>query len=249
MNSKLFCGSVKITCVHTKSYIHEHSAVKIYKIHLPSNYTNISILKKHLTIAELKRSERYHFQQDRDRFIICRAFLKLLLSDHLDLDSNKIVIATDENKKPFLPSHPKVFFNVSHTLEYGLIAISQYPVGIDVEYIDRKMNHLETASLLFKTNDLNILDSSNDKIRLFFTYWTRKESIVKATGRGIDDNLINIPVRDGKHLINANLIKNGTALSVYSFEVDDHHIGSIAMKFTEEAVQQLFFLPLPSVSN
>ena len=229
----------------SEKFIQEKSTVKIYKLQLPNYYPYISKFKEYLTTVELNKAERYHFKKDKDRFIICRAFLRLLLSEHIGLDPNDIVITRDESKKPFLPSHPKVFFNVSHTLEYGLIAISSNPVGVDVENVDREWDYSETAPLIFGEAELEKLVISNDKVRLFFTYWTRKEAIVKATGKGIEDNFIHIPACDGMHLINPKLINNITNLLVLSFEIDEHYVGTIALAGKIEDINQLYFSPLP----
>lgn len=245
MYSSIFCSSVKILISGFQKSIHEKSALKIYKVHLPSYHNNISKYKEYLTTAELEKAERYHFEKDRNRFIICRSFLRLLLSEYIGLEAKDIVIATDENKKPYLPSHPEVFFNVSHIVEYGLIAISTNPVGVDVENVDREWDYSETAPRIFGEAELKNLAITSDKVRLFFTYWTRKEAIVKATGKGIEDNFIHIPACDGMHLINPELINNIANLLVLSFEIEEHFIGTIALVGKIEDIKQLYFSPLP----
>lgn len=245
MYSNLFCGSATILTSDSQKYIHEKSAVKIYKVRLPNYYHDISKFKKYLITAEIEKAERYHFKNDKHRFIICRAFLRLLLSEHIGIDLNDIVIARDENKKPYLASHPKVFFNVSHTLEYGLIVISSKPIGVDVENVDREWDYSETSPLIFGEAELKNLAISGDKARLFFTYWTRKEAIVKATGKGIEDNFINIPACDGMHLIKPKLINNITNLLVLSFDLDENYIGSIALVGKIEDIKPLYFSSLP----
>jgi 4'-phosphopantetheinyl transferase len=229
----------------SQKFIHEKSAVKIYKLRLPSYYHNIPKFKGYLTTAELEKAERYHFKKDKDRFIICRASLRLLLSELIGLNPMDIIIARDKNKKPYLPSHPKVFFNVSHTIEYGLIAISSNPVGIDVENVNREWDYSETAPQIFGGTELEKLALTKDKVRLFFTYWTRKEAIVKATGKGIEDNFIHIPACDGMHLIKPKLINNITNLLVLSFDLEEHYVGSIALVGKIEDIKQLYFSPLP----
>jgi 4'-phosphopantetheinyl transferase len=229
----------------SQKFIHEKSAVKIYKLRLPSYYHTISKFKEYLTTSELEKAERYHFKKDKDRFIICRASLRILLSEHIGLNPEDIIIARDENKKPYLPSHPKVFFNVSHTLEYGLIAISSNPVGVDVENVDREWDYSETTPRIFGEAELEKLTITSDKVRLFFTYWTRKEAIVKATGKGIEDNFIHIPACDGMHLIKPKLINNITNLLVLSFDLDEHYVGSIALVGKREDIKQLYFSALP----
>lgn len=75
------------------------------------------------------------------------------------------------------------YWSVSHKPEYvgGVIASKQ--IGIDIEKIRSC-----SPALFKKTADESEWNLSNeDAFNLFFRYWTAKESVLKALGKGIRD--------------------------------------------------------------
>ncbi|UWX56077.1 hypothetical protein NYZ99_07150 [Maribacter litopenaei] len=100
---------------------------------------------------ERLRAGRYHFDADRNRFIISRSFLKILLAKEIGLNATEVKIEKNSFDKPYLPSHPSLYFNISHSGDFILIIIGDKKVGIDIE----KINHTRTFqiySLLFSAN-------------------------------------------------------------------------------------------------
>ncbi len=87
--------------------------------------------------------------------------------------------------KPFLTSHPGLFFNISHSGNYVVCATAQNEVGIDVERI-RRANYLIAERYFSPAEQQDLfalpLDEQQD---YFFTLWTIKESYLKATGQGL----------------------------------------------------------------
>ena len=89
-------------------------------------------------------------------------------------------ILRDDMGKPYF-SNCALHFNVSHSGEYLAIAVSEFPVGVDIQEpknikdgMFRKVVQTEEAVLIGD-------DRQNDFLRL----WTLKESFVKAEGKGL----------------------------------------------------------------
>ncbi|MBP6428890.1 MAG: 4'-phosphopantetheinyl transferase superfamily protein [Bacteroidales bacterium] len=88
--------------------------------------------------------------------------------------------------KPFFLFNQSLHFSISHTKEFIAIALSDKPIGIDIEK-KRKYNkavvhrffHPKEVELLEKTKD------EEDQDILFTKIWTIKEAYVKCTGTGI----------------------------------------------------------------
>ena len=110
---------------------------------------------------------------------------------------------TGEYGKPYYDAQQPIFFSLSHCRHAIAVAVADYPVGIDVESIDRRltpdlvrytMNTAEQADI-FKGAEL----SGNFAIDpvIFLSYWTRKEAYLKLVGTGINgdmkDVLVNLP--------------------------------------------------------
>lgn len=118
---EVFCGTLEARNQGFDDRLKVDPGIKLYEIELPKFQESVSGLTEFLSPFEKNRANRYHFSKDKNRFIICRAALKFLLAKQSGLDVNEIVIDTYSNKKPFLPSHPSVFFNVTHADDYVVI--------------------------------------------------------------------------------------------------------------------------------
>jgi 4'-phosphopantetheinyl transferase len=88
--------------------------------------------------------------------------------------------------KPFINDH--VDFNISHSDEYVICAISNAGrVGVDIENI-KPFDISEVDQYMTKI-ELGDIHSASDSCREFYGYWTIKESILKADGRGLSGDL------------------------------------------------------------
>lgn len=96
-----------------------------------------------------------------------------LLDNGLSLST---VAFTDTGKPFFLDYH--IHFSISHSKSVCAVAISDHPVGVDVEVIKDSYNpHLIERSL--NENEKAVFD------RDFTRLWCRKEAVAKMTGDGI----------------------------------------------------------------
>jgi 4'-phosphopantetheinyl transferase len=85
------------------------------------------------------------------------------------------VILKTQSGKPYIKGNP-IFFNISHSGEVGVIAISDSPIGVDCEILKGK-NH-EKVTVHYSKNELKeIVDE-----RTFLLNWTAKEAFIKMLG-------------------------------------------------------------------
>lgn len=92
--------------------------------------------------------------------------------------------AVEEQGKPYLVSHPHLYFNVSHTGSRCICAVSDSPVGVDLEEV-RSIRHEKLANRYFTPAELETYHSLGGDEDAFFTLWTRKEAFGKYTGLGL----------------------------------------------------------------
>ncbi len=85
----------------------------------------------------------------------------------------------NEYGKPFLKENPKIFFNISHTKNIVVCAISNVEVGVDVEEI-RDISPRVVEKML-NEKEKNEAKSEKD----FTKYWTIKEAVSKCEGTGL----------------------------------------------------------------
>ena len=138
----------------------------------------------YLSSQKRQRLLRFRNEQDRTRSIAAETLARTVLSgdsmNFADLD-----IAIDAYGKPYLPESG-LHFNVSHSGSWAAVAVSNEPVGIDIEQI-RPIEWQGIARQHFAGEELRALQCETEESRLstFFTLWTAKESFVKAEGRGL----------------------------------------------------------------
>jgi len=88
-------------------------------------------------------------------------------------------------------------FNISHSEEYVFCAIGEnIRLGIDVE----KIKEIEFVPFkrVMSADHWNCIRSSLDPLKTFYRYWTAKESIVKADGRGLTIPLEQVQINGDK---------------------------------------------------
>lgn len=90
---------------------------------------------------------------------------------------------TDENGKLYLTEYDGIYVNLSHSGDYAVCAVSDVPIGVDIQHCrecDMKM-----ANRFFTAEEAGFINKSTDKNNAFFEIWTKKESFVKAIGKGL----------------------------------------------------------------
>ena len=135
----------------------------------------------------MARAERFYFNMHHNNYIAARGQMRKILDKYLQIENHKLVFSYNEFGKPYLENE-LLQFNLSHSHNLALLAINlQYELGVDIEYIYRKTNLLQIAKRFFSTNEYNELKSLPTDLQRkgFFNCWTRKESYIKARGKGL----------------------------------------------------------------
>ena len=116
--------------------------------------------------------------QKRLQSLCADALAREMLSAALQITPEQVQISYDRNGKPVTNG---ACFSVSHSGDVVVCAVSQQPVGVDVEEIRTAPNRLKKA----------FGDASNEA---FFRLWTKREALAKCRGdslgallRGIEE--------------------------------------------------------------
>jgi 4'-phosphopantetheinyl transferase len=195
------------------------SATDIWRVSLSANHHWVQQLHDILNSDEQVRAGKYLRGEDAKRFIICRAALKLLLGKYAAQPVSTIALQYGSNRKPFLQTvrGDKLHFNVTHSGDLALIAISHEEVGIDIEQMKSNFEYLEVLDNYFSLREIKKIKDSTEPLKLFYKLWTRKEALLKATGKGIIDELSAIEVLDGDNEVDAKLIGTKCNWMINSF--------------------------------
>jgi 4'-phosphopantetheinyl transferase len=148
--------------------------------------------------GERARAERLRFEDLRRRFVASHAMVRLVLRGRVGGDVRFVV---GEHGKPALAGEG-VHFNLSHAGERALLAISDQPVGVDVERLRALSNLDAMAQRVMSPAELRTYQEAADPTRCFFDLWVRKEAVLKATGEGISRELRALDVATcGLHVV------------------------------------------------
>ena len=128
---------------------------------------------------EYKNLENYKSKREYEHNI-AYSLLDSLLNEQ-GITEYKII--KNENGKPYLKDIP-VFFSISHTDGFCAVCISDTPVGIDCEKIDKNFEKkiLQFANRYFLENEIKLLKKDDYNITTFFKIWTSKEAYIKKYG-------------------------------------------------------------------
>jgi 4'-phosphopantetheinyl transferase len=154
------------------------------------SHPDLTPLYQSLSPDEQSRAHRFLSDAPRQIFVESRFILRTILGRLLHQSPGHIEFGYTPLGKPFLADsihHEKIEFNLSHANEYGLfIFYRDAPIGIDIEFDNRQIAYREMIPFVFTPSESNFLTSLPQEQILseFFTIWTVKEALAKATGLG-----------------------------------------------------------------
>jgi len=151
---------------------------------------------EHLALLdEVERGRRVRYQRDvdRTRFTVAAALLRLVVAHETGTGPGSVRIDRSCEQCGAPHGKPRVLdaglhVSVSHSGDRVAVAMTRdAPVGVDVEVITER----DVAGLAHSVlSDAEPVSRTED----FYTYWCRKESVVKATGDGLRVPLIGVVV-------------------------------------------------------
>src|SRR6186713_3101189 len=74
---------------------------------------------------ELERASRFHFEKHRRHFIVARGFLRSVVARYLETQPEALRFVYGAYGKPGLASEHGLRFNLSHSNEVALLAVTQ----------------------------------------------------------------------------------------------------------------------------
>ncbi len=146
--------------------------------------------------VELDRLRRYQMAADRARFTVAAALLRLVAGRQLGIGPRQVAVDRScprcerAHGKPILRGAGAPHVSISHSAELIALAVTEAaPIGVDVEAVVERDHAGLAATFLAGTEAV-------DGPAAFYTLWTRKEAVVKATGDGLRMPLTEVLVGD-----------------------------------------------------
>jgi 4'-phosphopantetheinyl transferase len=166
--------------------------VHVWRVPLEFSPTGVNWLSQVLSKDERDRADRFHFDSDRNHFIVARAWLRIIIGSYLrvkpaDLEFDYSNYGKPSLAKPFAEV-TGLNFNLAHSGELAVFGMTLgRQIGIDLERISCKLTYEELAQRFFSSSEIARLSSLPQaaRRRAFFDCWTRKEAFIKAKGLGL----------------------------------------------------------------
>jgi 4'-phosphopantetheinyl transferase len=200
----------------------------VWRVRISSNLLRLDDFFKLINPDEADRANRYFRAKDRNRFIISRGALRIILGKYLEQHPSVIEFEKNANKKPYIKNNNKgLFYNLSHSGDWIILAVSNLEIGVDTEFVDPAFDYKEILTDNFSADEISFINQ-DASARNFYTLWTRKEALSKATAKGLDDDLKLIPCLDGTHEAPGYIISTANDWLVDTFILDDNYIATVA---------------------
>jgi 4'-phosphopantetheinyl transferase len=166
--------------------------VHVWRASLDRVPTVVERIRGLLSDDENVRASRFHFETDRQHFIVARGCLRTLISRYLKISPTEIQFSYGAHGKPQLAASkgevPSFHFNVAHSGNLALYAFTRVgDIGIDLERIRPEFTGDDVAQRFFSSTEVARLRELSEELRhvAFFNCWTRKEAFIKAKGLGL----------------------------------------------------------------
>ncbi len=134
-----------------------------------------------------QRVNKFRFADDKKRTVAGEMLARKTIAEWCSVDETDIVFYKNEHGKPYLKDLP-CYFNISHSRDFVVCAVSENEIGIDIEKI--RPIDLKIAKRVFNETELKLLFTTpkENQQDIFFSLWTQKEAILKCLGTGFSDN-------------------------------------------------------------
>ena len=167
------------------------------------------------------------------RRLLGEALVRFALKKYWNLTSEDYRIDRGEKGKPFIVGVENVFFNISHSGDYVVCAVSDREIGIDIE--KRAKARMEVAGRFFHGEEVAQLQmlEEDKQDQLFFNYWSVKESFLKYIGTGLTRPLNSFIVSFSGG--DVSLFEGGNKLPLYvhACPVDDGYACHVCCEYEE----------------
>ena len=153
--------------------------------------SRFQMLSKTLSLDEHFRAERFHFEKDREHFIVSRGILRTILGCYLNVEPSRLRFCYGKHGKPALADifgKATILFNMSDSEKFALYGFSRDgEIGVDIEQICDISEMDQIAERFFSVRENAVFRALPETMKkeAFFNCWTRKEAFIKAIGVGL----------------------------------------------------------------
>ncbi|HEV3468492.1 MAG TPA: 4'-phosphopantetheinyl transferase superfamily protein [Pyrinomonadaceae bacterium] len=165
--------------------------VHVWRAFLDQKLPHLPRLFGLLSADERERAGRFRSETDRQRFVVRRAALRIILGRCQGFEPRRLRFEYGPHGKPSLAEEfggDALGFSVSHSRGAAVYAVARgRRVGVDVERVRPLPDAGQVARRFFSPGEAAALGAvaPDERLEAFYNCWTRKEAFVKACGEGL----------------------------------------------------------------
>ena len=145
----------------------EHVELRVISLSYGKSHYH-SLLK---SLSEEQKQKALRFKHEKDQ-------IRSILSSCLINKLSKEEVKRNENGKPYFENGP--YFNISHSGDYVMMAVSSKEIGLDIE--ENVPKDMTMLIKLFNEAEAKMIKEHAD----FYYLWCAKESLIKCMGSSIN---------------------------------------------------------------
>lgn len=185
--------------------------IEVYVYDIEKSFNNPLIQERIISLSNsgaLLRVKSYINMEDKLRSLLGELLIRIKISEKIGVDINEVSISRSNLGKPYLDApHQNIHFNISHASNWVACAVSDCPIGIDIEntrrFVDCKAKNI--IDMILTPREISQLEALDISEKAFYLCekWTQKESYVKALGVGFQYpfKLIESELRNDKNFV------------------------------------------------
>lgn len=149
-----------------------------------------ALYERYLGMMSPERRERVArkaIREDRLRSVAGELLVRRAVSEALGICEEAVPLCSDGRGAPTLDG-TGLFVSIAHSGNYAVCALSDTPVGIDIEEVRPMCGRVATGTFSVRENEYLGADGyelSGETLVRFFEIWTAKEAYGKMKGEGV----------------------------------------------------------------
>lgn len=194
----------------------------IYYLNITPFRNKINFINNLENIDEERKAKIERYKQTDDKLRSLGAGILLNYIREKYNISDKVLV--EKYGKPYFESN-KIYFNLSHSGNFVVAAVSTHNVGIDIQRV--KEDKHRVAEKNFLPSECNFINAAKDdveKMERFCQIWTAKEAYLKYIGMGLRKPLNSFVVTiEGEELY----LPENKELRLVQFKMDEKYIVTV----------------------
>lgn len=149
--------------------------------HIPVKIFLLSLVSL-LSSSEQERCDRIVSQARKEEYVLGHVLSRLVMSKISGVSPKEVPLFFFKDQQPRWQGNGNYFMSLSHCKGCVVFAVSDAPLGVDVENENRiVLNDMKIAKRFFSSDECRTLEGSSrtDRQRIFYVYWTLYEAVIK----------------------------------------------------------------------